>query len=67
MNELIKVSYKGDRQTVSARDLWKFLDKPYTRFDLWFNKYKDYGFIENHDFRAYVIKTTHAKGGMKNE
>lgn len=62
MNELIKINYQGDRQTASARDLWKFLDEPYTRFDLWFEKYKDYGFIENHDFRAYVIKTTHANG-----
>lgn len=62
MNDLIKVNYKGDRQTLSARDLWELLDRPYTRFDLWFNKYKEYGFIENHDFRAYVIKTTHANG-----
>lgn len=62
MNKLIKVNYKSDRQTVSARDLWEFLDKPYARFDLWFNKYKEYGFIENHDFRAYVIKTTRANG-----
>ncbi len=61
-NELIKISYNNDRQTTSARSLWEFLDKPYTRFDLWFEKYKDYGFIENHDFKAYVVKTTHANG-----
>ena len=62
MDGLIKVNYENGRQTTSARDLWEFLDRPYSRFDLWFGKYKDYGFIEDHDFRAYVVKTTHANG-----
>lgn len=52
MNDLIKVNYSNDRQTTSARDLWEFLDRPYTEFTKWFNHYKEYGFIENIDFRV---------------
>ena len=52
MNELIKVNQAGDRQTTSARDLWEFLDRPYTKFTDWFNQYKGYGFIENEDYRG---------------
>lgn len=52
MKDLIKVSYKGDRQTTSARSLWEFLDRPYTQFTKWFNQYKSYGFIEDIDYRA---------------
>ena len=54
MNNLIKVNYSYDqnRQTISARDLWKFLDRPYTEFLKWFNHYKAYGFVENLDFRV---------------
>lgn len=56
MNDLIKIVYQDDRQTTSARNLWEFLDKPYTEFMKWFNKYKDYGFTENEDYRELRIK-----------
>ncbi|OZV10754.1 hypothetical protein CIW83_18205 [Tissierella sp. P1] len=52
MNELIKINYQNDRYTTSARDLWEFLGKPYTEFSKWFNHYKEYGFVENLDFRV---------------
>lgn len=52
MNELIKINYQNDRQTTSVRDLWEFLDRPYTEFPKWFNHYKEYGFTENVDFRV---------------
>jgi hypothetical protein len=34
MNELIKITNHGDKQTTSARDLWEFLGKPYTKFTI---------------------------------
>lgn len=62
MRNLIKVSYKDDRQTVSARDLWEFLDKPYTKFTMWFDKYRGYGFIENQDYRELSVKVYTSNG-----
>lgn len=56
MKELIKINYTSDKQTTSARSLWEFLDKPYDKFTKWFNKYKEYGFIENQDYRLVCIK-----------
>jgi anti-repressor protein len=62
MNELIKITNHGDKQTTSARDLWEFLGKPYTKFTMWFNQYKDYGFIENVDYRELSVKTYTSQG-----
>lgn len=62
MNQLIPVNHNGDRQTVSARDLWEFLDKPWTEFPKWFNQFKDYGFTENQDYRELRIKIRTSAG-----
>lgn len=62
MNELIKITNHGDKRTTSARDLWEFLGKPYTKFTMWFNQYKDYGFIENVDYRELSVKTYTSQG-----
>lgn len=62
LNNLIKVTYNSDRPTTSARDLWGFLDRPYSQFTKWFDQYKDYGFIENQDFRAISEKFLTAQG-----
>ena len=56
MNDLIKVTYNSDRPTTSARELWEFLDRPYSQFTKWFGQYKDYGFTENQDFRLVSAK-----------
>jgi anti-repressor protein len=56
LNELIKINNQGDKQTTSARDLWEFLGRPWSEFMKWFNQYKDYGFIENVDYRLLRVK-----------
>lgn len=62
MKDLIKINYENDIQTTSARNLWEFLDKPYTEFMKWFSKYKDYGFVENEDYRELRIKIRTSNG-----
>ena len=62
MNDLIKVTYNSDRPTTSARDLWEFLDKPYDQFTKWFDKYKEYGFATNEDYRELSIKILTSNG-----
>lgn len=62
MDELIKINHENDRQTTSARSLWEFLDKPYTEFLKWFNQFKEFGFIENEDYRGLRIKIRTAQG-----
>lgn len=56
------MNYTGEKQTTSARELWEFLDKPYTKFTMWFNKYKEYGFTENEDYRELSAKTYTSNG-----
>ena len=57
MTELIKVQERDGEQLVSGRELHKFLEVK-TRFDIWFDRMCEYGFIENKDFIAYVQKST---------
>ena len=63
-NELIKVNYdyENDRITTSARTLWEKLGRPYTKFTMWFDTYKRYGFVENEDYRAMSVKFYTAQG-----
>ena len=51
MNELIKVNYDSDRPTVSARDLYDFLEVA-TDYSHWFPRMCEYGFTENIDFNS---------------
>ena len=46
---------------VSGRELHEFLEVK-TRYDIWFSRMKEYGFIENQDFIAIVQKRTTAQG-----
>lgn len=49
MNELLKVNYNADRVTLSARELHNFLELT-ERFGNWFERMKQYGFVENQDY-----------------
>ena len=68
MNQLIPLiengendGYTNDDILVSGRDLHDFLEIR-TRYDIWFNRMKEYGFVENVDFIAVVQKRTTAQG-----
>lgn len=50
MNEIIKIN---SNNTVSARELHKFLEIE-TRFDIWFNRMKEYGFVKKVDYEKIV-------------
>jgi len=64
MNEIIKVNYNSERPTVSARELYNFLEMK-TDFRHWFDRIKEYGFVENTDFSRLVQKCP-TLGGMQN-
>ena len=63
MNSLIPINYDNDRQTVSARTLWQFLERPYRDFTEWFNQFKTYGFAESIDFRTLSENIEKPQGG----
>lgn len=49
MNNLIPIKEESSKRTVSARDLYKFLDAT-ERFNSWFDRQKQYGLIEGVDY-----------------
>ena len=50
MNELLKINtIDSERITVSARDLYEFLEAT-ERFNSWFDRMKQYGLVENTDY-----------------
>lgn len=53
MNELIKIQERNGEQLVSARELHQFLEVK-TRYNDWFLRMCEYGFIENVD---YIVVT----------
>lgn len=57
MNELIKVNNDDNKITVLGRDLHKFLEieTPYT---IWIKRMLEYGFIENEDFKTFLLEST---------
>jgi len=63
LNELMKINYKENNQTTSARDLWEFLDKPWGEFLKWFNQFKSFGFTENEDYRVIEQSLENSLGG----
>jgi anti-repressor protein len=54
MNELIKVSYDNERQTVSGRGLHEFLEVG-TEYRHWFPRMCEYGFAENIDYTPVIF------------
>jgi len=62
MESLIKVNYDNERPTASARELWEYLERPYDQFTKWFDKYKDYGFMADEDYRELSTKILTSAG-----
>ncbi|RWR06707.1 phage antirepressor KilAC domain-containing protein [Siminovitchia fortis] len=62
MNQLIPTQENKDGNLlVSGRDLHEFLEVG-TRYDIWFNRMKEYGFVENIDFVEVDQKRTTSHG-----
>lgn len=61
MQELLKVNYDTENVTVSARELYEFLEVG-ARYNDWFNRMKEYGFNENSDYLAITQKRATAQG-----
>lgn len=61
MNNLIKIEERNGEQLVSGRDLHKFLEIK-TRFNDWFLRMCEYGFVENKDYIAITQKRVTAQG-----
>ncbi len=64
MKELIKVTYENDRITVSARDLYEFLELT-ERFSAWFKRMLRYEFVEGTDYLGCKIFNTLAKQDLQ--
>lgn len=65
MNELLKINTTdSERITVSARDLYKFLEAT-ERFNSWFDRMKQYGLTEGEDFTSVKSFTVVNNGAHK--
>ena len=61
MNELLKINTTdSERITVSARDLYEFLEAT-ERFNSWFDRMKQYGLTEGEDFSGCKVFNTLAR------
>ena len=61
MNDLIKVNYKKEEPTVSARELHDFLEVK-TNFKDWFPRMCEYGFNQGVDFNPLKIEQVQIEG-----
>lgn len=61
MENLIKIEERNGEQLVSGRELHKFLEIK-ARFNDWFPRMCEYGFIENKDYIAITQKRVTAQG-----
>ena len=67
MNELINVTLNDNQEpVVSGRQLHEALEVK-TRYNDWFNRMTEYGFIENQDYRAITQKRVTAQGNSTNQ
>ncbi len=67
MNALIKINSESpDRPTVLGRELHKALEVE-TRYNDWFRRMCDYGFIENVDYTCYSNLSSENKHGGQNK
>lgn len=60
MDNLININYSNDCITLSARELHEFLELT-ERFSTWFERMKQYGFIENIDYLGRKVFNTLAR------
>lgn len=61
MYDLITVDFNNERPMVSGRELYTALEIK-TRYNDWFRRMCEYGFIENIDFKAITQKRVTAQG-----
>lgn len=65
MNELLKIdTSNAERITVSARDLYQFLEVT-ERFNSWFERMKQYGIIEGEDFNPLKSLRVQTEGNRE--
>lgn len=64
MNELLKVNYDNDRITLSARELYEFLEVK-TSFKDWFPRMCEYGFNESQDFNPLKNEQVRLEGNRQ--
>ena len=55
-NEIVKVNYDSERATVLGRDLHEALEIK-TRYNDWFPRMCEYGFIEGVDFYSFLSES----------
>lgn len=60
MNEIITVNYDNEQPTVSARELYEFLEVK-DHYRTWFPRMCEYGFEEGKDFRAFFRETSNGR------
>lgn len=60
MNTLMKINHSNDRITVSARELYTYLEAT-ERFQSWFDRLLKYGFVEGTDYLGCKVFNTLAK------
>jgi len=61
MQELLKINYGNDKQTISGRELHEFLGIE-TQYTKWFERMSEYGFAESEDYVAVIQKRLTAQG-----
>ncbi|MBR1443797.1 MAG: phage antirepressor KilAC domain-containing protein [Firmicutes bacterium] len=61
MNELINIDYKGEKPTISGRELHKALEVK-TAYKDWFPRMCEYGFTEGTDFNSLIFEQVRLEG-----
>lgn len=62
MSDIVKVNFEGEKPTMSARELHKFLCVE-TPFSKWFGRMCEYGFSANTDYAEVMDKIVHNSAG----
>ena len=66
MNALIKITYGGDRPTVSGRELHEFLEVN-SNYTTWFERMAEYGFTEGADFIPFSEESTGGRPSINHQ